>query len=156
MRFPLTSPLFPSHIWALLAAYFVATLMHFVHNAEFIAVYPNMPAWLTREKVYLAWLAVCSLGVAGLVVSRLGLRALGALFVGAYGAFGLDGLSHYTLALCSEHTLVTNLTIWFEAVTGVMLALASALLLGRGLEPRGVLNTGHESGERTAANDVCI
>ena len=24
------------------------------------------------------------------------------------------------------------------------------------IEPRGVLNTGHEGGERTAANDVCI
>jgi hypothetical protein len=24
------------------------------------------------------------------------------------------------------------------------------------IEPRGVLNTGHEGGERTARNDVCI
>jgi hypothetical protein len=127
-----TWPLFPKHIWALLAVYFVASLMHFVHNAEFIAIYPNMPAWLTREKVYLAWLAVSSLGLAGLIVSRWGLRALGALFIGAYGAFGLDGLGHYTLALCSEHTLATNLTIWFEAVAGLLLALASALWLGRG------------------------
>ena len=127
-----TSPLFPKHIRALLAAYFVASLMHFVHNAEFIAVYPNMPAWLTREKVYLAWLAVSSLGLAGLIVSKWGLRALGALFIGAYGAFGLDGLGHYTLALCSEHTLATNLTIWFEAVAGLLLALASAVWLGRG------------------------
>ena len=131
MRLPLMSPLFPKHVWVLFAAYFVASLMHFVHNAEFIAVYPNMPAWLTREKVYLAWLAVSGFGVAGLVVSRLGLRALGALFVGAYGAFGLDGLGHYTLALCSEHTLATNLTIWFEAIAGLTLALASALLLRR-------------------------
>jgi hypothetical protein len=63
----------------------------------------------------------------------MGLRALGALFVGAYGAFGLDGLGHYTLALCSEHTLATNLTIWFEVIAGLMLALASALLLGRSI-----------------------
>jgi hypothetical protein len=132
MNFPLTSPLFPRHIWALLAAYFVASLLHFAHNAEFIAFYPNMPVWLTREKVYLAWLAISSLGLAGLVVSRWGLRALGALFIAAYGAFGLDGLGHYTLALCSEHTLATNVTIWFEAVAGLLLALASAAWLGRG------------------------
>jgi hypothetical protein len=132
MNFPLTSPLFPKHLWALLAAYFVASLLHFAHNAEFIAFYPNMPAWLTREKVYLAWLAISSVGLAGLVVSRWGLRALGALFIGAYGAFGLDGLGHYTLALCSEHTLATNVTIWFEAVAGLSLALASAAWLGRG------------------------
>jgi hypothetical protein len=133
MHFPLTSPLFPKHIWALLAVYFVATLMHFAHNAEYIAIYPNMPAWLTREKVYVAWLAVSSVGLAGLIVSKFGLRTLGALFVGAYGAFGLDALGHYTLALCSEHTLAANFTIWFEAIAGVMLALASALLIGRSI-----------------------
>ena len=26
---------------------------------------------------------------------------------------------HYTLALCSEHTLVTNVTIWSEAGAGL-------------------------------------
>ena len=115
----------PRHIQALLAVYFVATLAHFVHNAEFIAFYPNMPAWLTRENVYLAWLAVTSVGVAGVVAARFGLSALGALLMGAYGALGLDGLAHYSLALCSEHTLAANLTIWFEAATGLLLAVAS-------------------------------
>ena len=130
MTIAIVSPLFPKHIWALVTAYFVASLMHFVHNAEFIAIYPNMPAWIDRETVYLAWLAISSLAVAGLFVSRLGLRALGLVLV---GACGLDGLGHYTLALCSEHTLATNLTIWFEVVAGLMLAVASALLLGRRL-----------------------
>jgi hypothetical protein len=119
----------PKHIWALLAVYFVASLAHFAHNAEYIAYYPNMPVWLTREKVYLAWLGVTSLGVAGLVVARMRLQALGALLIAAYGALGLDGLAHYTLALCSEHTLLTNLTIWAEASAGLVLLLASALHL---------------------------
>ena len=121
----------PKHIWALLAAYFVATLAHFAHNAEFIAFYPGMPAWLTREKVYLAWLAIASVGVAGLVASRFGWSALGALLLGAYGALGLDALQHYTLALCSEHPLVANVTIWSEAITGVALMIACAILLTR-------------------------
>jgi len=121
----------PRHIQALLAVYFVATLAHFVHNAEFIAFYPNMPAWLTREKVYLAWAAIASVGVAGIIAWRFGWTALGALLLGAYGALGLDGLQHYTLALCSEHTLAANLTIWFEALTGVTLATAAAVLLVR-------------------------
>ncbi|MGJ7524729.1 hypothetical protein [Variovorax sp. GB1P17] len=124
-------PLFPMHIWVLAAVYFVASLAHFAHNAEFIAFYPNMPAWLTRESVYLAWLAITSLGVAGLLVARLGLHALGVVLVGAYGALGLDGLAHYTLALCSEHTLATNITIWSEAVSGLVLMLASVLWLAR-------------------------
>ena len=121
----------PKHVWALLAVYFVATLAHFVHNAEFIAFYPNMPASITRETVYLAWLAIASVGVAGIVAARFGWSAVGALLLGAYGALGLDGLLHYTLALCSEHTLTANLTIWFEALTGLALATASSLLLVR-------------------------
>src|SRR5689334_18689209 len=115
----------PAHLWLLAGLYTVASLVHFAHNAEYIAFYPNMPAWLTREKVYLAWLAVTALGVAGLLVLRLGLHAIGAVLVSAYGALGLDGLAHYTLALCSEHTLVTNLTIWSEAISGLLLMLAS-------------------------------
>ena len=118
----------------LLVTYFVASLLHFTHNAEFIAFYPNMPAWLTRETVYLAWLAVTSVGVAGVVAARFGLGALGALLVGAYGALGLDGLAHYSLALCSEHTLGANLTIWFEVVAGVLLAVAAALQVNIHLE----------------------
>jgi hypothetical protein len=34
----------------------VATLFHHVHNATFLAEYPNMPASLTPADVYLAWL----------------------------------------------------------------------------------------------------
>jgi hypothetical protein len=107
--------------------YFGASLAHFVHNAEYIAFYPNMPAWLTREKVYIAWLAITAVGAAGLVASSFGLRTLAAVLVAAYGIFGLDGLGHYTLALCTEHTLLANLTIWFEAIAGVMLAAACAI-----------------------------
>jgi hypothetical protein len=54
---PLTEP-----IWALIATYFVASLAHFAHNAEFIALYPNMPSWLTREQVYLAWIGITGIG----------------------------------------------------------------------------------------------
>jgi len=114
-------------VTALLATYFAASLLHFTHNAEYIAFYPNMPAGITRETVYLAWLAIASVGVAGIIASRFGWSALGALLIGAYGALGLDGLQHYTLALCSEHTLAANVTIWFEALAGVALMVACAL-----------------------------
>lgn len=127
----LTSPLLPRHLWILLAVYFAASLTHFVHNAEFIAVYPNMPRWITRDTVYLAWLAITCLGVAGLVMLRLRWQAVGALALMAYGAMGLDGLLHYTLALCAQHTLAMNLTIWFEVVSGALLALAAGHMLVR-------------------------
>jgi hypothetical protein len=62
---------------------------------------------------------------------RFGLSVLGAVLLGAYGAMGLDGLGHYTLALCSEHTLATNFTIGFEVAAGVSLLLASAVFTKR-------------------------
>lgn len=110
--------------------YFAASLAHFAHNAEFIAYYPGMPHWLTREQVYLFWLGITGIGVLGLALRRRRPR-LAVLLLGVYGAFGLDGLAHYTLALCSEHTLLANLTIWAEAGTGLALLLCSAVWLAR-------------------------
>ncbi len=112
----------PPALWALFAVYFAASLLHFVHNAEFIALYPNMPAWISRETVYLAWLGVAAVGVVGLLLSATGWISLGLLALAVYGSLGLDGLGHYALALCSEHSLAMNATIWFEVVTGIALA----------------------------------
>ena len=137
----LTSAL-PKPLLVLAAVYFAASLAHFGHNAEYIAFYPGMPEWITREKVYLAWLAVTSLGIAAVVLARLALPAFALLFLAMYGAFGLDGLAHYTLALCSEHTLLANVTIWSEAVTGVVLLLVSAVLFARQFTPRPALRNG--------------
>jgi hypothetical protein len=121
----------PKHVLVLVALYFVASLAHFVHNAEYIAFYPGMPGWIERDTVYVAWLGVTSIGLASFMLFKLKLHALAVLLLAVYGAFGLDGLAHYTLALCSEHTLMANVTIWAEAVTGVLLLFSSALLLGR-------------------------
>lgn len=111
----------------LLVLYFAASLAHFWHNAEYISFYPNMPAGLTRESVYLAWLVVTAVGAGGLATMQLGWHATGAALIAAYGALGLIGLGHYTLALCSEHTLATNVTIWAEASLGLLLLVASAV-----------------------------
>jgi len=117
----------------LTALYFAASLAHFSHNARYIAFYPGMPAWLTPGRVWLFWFAVCGVGLLAWALTRLGLKALGLLALGVYGALGLDGLLHYRLGLCSEHTLLANLTIWAEATTGLMLLLVSAVLLARRL-----------------------
>jgi hypothetical protein len=118
-------------LWPLVASYFLASLLHFSHNAEYIALYPNLPASFTRESVYLAWLAVTAVGLAGGALRLLGWPIAAALVLGAYGALGLAGLAHYTLALCSEHTLTTNLTIWFEALTGLSVAGAALWQAGK-------------------------
>jgi hypothetical protein len=130
-------PSLPKHIQLLFVVFFAANLTHFVHNAEYIAFYPGIPTWLTRDKVYLAWLAGASIGLLGLLFSGTKLWILGAILVAVYGALGIDGLAHYTLALCSEHTLATNLTIWFEVSAGLSLLLGSATFIGRNLARQG-------------------
>jgi hypothetical protein len=129
------TPVLPRPVLLLAVVYFMASLAHFGHNAEYIAFYPGMPGWLTREKVYLAWLGVTGLGGLAVVFARFALPALALLFLALYGAFGLDGLAHYTLALCSEHTLMANITIWLEAITGLVLLLVSSVLLSRRVMP---------------------
>ena len=121
----------PKPLLLLAAAYFAASLAHFSHNAQYIAFYPGMPGWLTPGKVWLFWFAVTGVGLSALAFARLGLPAIALLALAVYGALGLDGLLHYTLGLCSQHTLLANLTIWAEAVTGLTLLLASAVLMMR-------------------------
>jgi hypothetical protein len=116
---------------ALFALYTLASLAHFSHNAEYIAFYPGLPAWMTRESVYLAWLAVASVGLLAVAANLRGWQRIAAVLLFIYGMLGVDGLLHYTLALCSEHTLVTNITIWAEVLLGVVLACAAAIRLNR-------------------------
>ncbi|WP_457417738.1 hypothetical protein [Roseateles sp. P5_E7] len=136
----------PRSMLLLMSTYFAASLAHFSHNAQYIAFYPGMPAWLTPGKVWLFWFAVTGVGLAALAFARLGLLAIALLTLAVYGALGLDGLLHYTLGLCSQHTLIANLTIWAEAVTGLTLLLVSALLLARhvGARPALQMENAHE------------
>lgn len=119
-------PVLPRSLRILFALYLLASLAHFIHNAEYLPYYPNMPAWITRETVYFVWLGQAAVGAAGLLLAAGGWRVAALLSLALFGAFGLDGLAHYTLALCSEHTLAMNLSIWAEAALGLMLMLAAA------------------------------
>lgn len=131
MRLRVASQALPASVWAILALYFIASLAHFVHNAEYLAEYPNMPPSVTRASVYAVWLGQTAIGALGVVLAVLRRRVAGGVLVGVYGALGLDGLLHYTLALSSEHTFVANLTIWSEASLGLLLLLASTLVCVR-------------------------
>lgn len=98
----------------LLIVYAVASLVHFVHNAEFLAEYPNLPASWTRPGVYLAWVGLSAVGLAGwLMVSR-GYQRVGLAFICAYALLGIDSLGHYAVAPFSAHTSAMNVTILME------------------------------------------
>ena len=110
-----------------LLAYAAASLLHHMHNAEFLADYPNMPAWLTREKVYLVWLGEASIGAVGYVLVRIGYRSAGLLLIGLYALMGFAGLDHYTVAPFSTHTATMHFTIALEVVAAAFLLFTVAL-----------------------------
>ena len=107
----------------LLLVYCAASLVHFVHNAEYAQTYPNLPGWITRASVYWTWLGITAGGVLGYVLYRFTPRILGLVLLCLYAAVGLDGLLHYLLAPMDVHTHAMNFTIWFEVIVAAILLL---------------------------------
>jgi hypothetical protein len=108
----------------LLLAYVAASLVHFVHNAEFLADYPNMPVWLSPGIVYAVWAANTAIGAAGYILFRRGYWLVGLTVLGVYAILGFGGLDHYTLAPVAAHSSAMNATILLEAATALMLLTA--------------------------------
>jgi hypothetical protein len=115
-----TTPLF---LLFALIMYFIASLVHFVHNAEYLHAYPNMPAWLTPGGVYLAWWVVTAVGVVGIVLYKFFAPRTGLVVLALYAGLGYAGLDHYVVAPLSAHTIGMNATIAFEVVTATVLLL---------------------------------
>jgi len=119
----------PKVLLALTAAYFLTSLGHFSHNAEFICEYPKLPAWLTSAQVYAVWAAITSVGVTGLLLMRKKFMATGLLLVAVYAAMGFDGLGHYALAPIELHPWLANVTILSEVVAAALLLPVALWLL---------------------------
>ncbi|MEO5738870.1 MAG: hypothetical protein ABIQ82_15610, partial [Variovorax sp.] len=94
--------------------------------------YPNLPASLTRAKVYAVWAAITLVGVLGFVLIRQRLVAAGLGLVALYATLGFDGLGHYALAPMAWHTRTANFTILSEVVAAaLLLTVTLALLVAR-------------------------
>lgn len=112
----------------LMLAYGAASLVHFIHNAEFLPDYPGLPATWTRAGVYLVWLGMTAVGIAGWLLVARGMRIAGLGLVAIYAVCGLDSLGHYVVAPLSHHTMAMNATILLE-VTAAALVLVEAARL---------------------------
>jgi hypothetical protein len=128
--------LLPKPFLVLVAAYFATSLGHFAHNAEFICEYPNLPAWLTRAKVYAAWLAITSVGLSGFILMHNKFAVAGLLLLAVYAALGFDGLGHYAVAPMELHTLGANVTILSEVAAAALMLPATVYLLVDSLRNR--------------------
>jgi hypothetical protein len=112
-----------STLAVLMVLYAAASLLHFTHNAEYLAHYPNLPPSWTRAEVYLAWGAVTVPGILGFALYRRGHRRSGLALLALYALLGFAGLLHYTRAPWSHHSAAMNLTIGLEAACAACLLL---------------------------------
>lgn len=126
----------PKVLLLLCLAYAAASLIHFAHNAEFLAEYPNMPDWLSRAKVYAAWLGLTAVGVAGYLLFHRGYQLLGLLIIAVYAALGFDSLSHYVIAPFTVHSGMMHFTIWLDVATAAVLLIAAAAFAARRMSRR--------------------
>lgn len=113
---------------SLRAAFFLflaCTLMHFVHNAEFLADYPNMPKGLSRGGVYFAWLVLASVGAVGYFLRVRGHRWIGTTVLMLATLMAFDSLGHYWLAPFSAHTAAMNATILADVASAALLLVAT-------------------------------
>ncbi|HXY30508.1 MAG TPA: hypothetical protein VEI06_07340 [Gemmatimonadaceae bacterium] len=113
-------------LWIFVLAYAAASLLHYAHNAAFLSAYPNLPHWLGRTQVWLAWVALTAVGACAVLLTRSRSQVGGLIMLAVYALFGFDGLGHYVAAPLSAHTLAMNLTICLEVVTAALLLAAVA------------------------------
>ena len=100
----------------LILVYGAASLIHFTHNALYLALYPNMPPWLTPFGVLASWLVIAGLGAVGYWLFRRGLTLTGLVVIAVYAALGFGGLDHYAIAPVSAHSTAMNATIVGEVI----------------------------------------
>lgn len=106
--------------------YGVMSLVHFLHNAVYLRLYPNMPAWLTPVGVLASWLVIAAIGALGYWLFLRGLKAIGLVTIAIYAALGFGGLDHYAIAPVSAHSLAMNGSIVGEVIAAAALLVATA------------------------------
>ena len=113
-------------LWLAIGAYTLASLLHFVHNAEMVHEYPNLPAVITRGSVYGAWLGIAAIGAIGVALWRTRFPSTGLVVLMVYAALGFSGLAHYAAAPYSAHSIAMNATIMFESTAACVLLVVLA------------------------------
>jgi hypothetical protein len=98
-----------------------ASLIHFIHNATFLADYPNLPPGLTAFGVYAVWCAIASIGLAGFVCYSMGHLRVGLSLIALFALLGFGGLDHYVVAPIAAHSFAMNATIAIEVITAAAL-----------------------------------
>ena len=119
----------------LLIFYAAISLLHFMHNAEYLAQYPNLPVSWSRADIYAAWCAVTVPGIVGYVLYRRGHRRVGLTLLSLYAGLGFGGLLHYTRAPVGHHSAMMNATIWTEVGAAALVLVSLAGVATQAVRP---------------------
>lgn len=128
--------------WILLV-FVAASFLHFAHNAEYLSLYPNLPASWSRTEVYLAWGVTTAFGILGFALYRKGSLRSGLLILALYAVSGFAGLLHYTRAPFHHHTSTMNMTILTEVAAAVLLLMDVCWIAAQPLTRTGRSHGGH-------------
>ncbi len=111
----------------LLIIYGIASLVHFIHNAEFLRDYPGLPATWTRGGVYGAWLGMTAVGIFGWLLVRGRYPVAGLLLACVYAALGMDSIGHYVVAPMAAHSSMMNMTILLEVTAAAAVFIVATI-----------------------------
>lgn len=120
-----------TYLLILLAISIIATILHYTDNFIFFQKYPA-PTWMYPHHVYIAWLILTPLGVAGYILYTKCAFWAAYLCLCIYSITSIGGLGHYLFAPMSDFSLKMNALIWLEAIAGTALlgfTIYSGLLL---------------------------
>lgn len=107
-------PLLPS----LLIVSVVSTSIHYTDNFLFFEKYPQ-PEWITLPSIYISWIILTAIGVAGYWLYRNKRLWLAYVCLVIYSLTGLSSLGHYFYGAMSEFSAKMHLFIWTDGLTGL-------------------------------------
>ena len=103
--------------------FFAAVAVSIVHYTDNYLAFDRYPTGgpgpeVTADTIWIAWVLLTAIGVAGYALYRRGEVRRGAALLAVYSISGLVGLGHYTAPGTSELAWWRHLHIWVDVVCG--------------------------------------
>ena len=104
--------------------FFTAVAVSIVHYTDNYLAFDRFPndgpgPEVTADSIWIAWLVLTAVGVAGYVLYRRGQIRGGSALLAVYSISGLIGLGHYTAPGTSELAWWRHVHIWVDILCGV-------------------------------------
>jgi hypothetical protein len=106
-----------SVLLVLLIASIVSTAIHYTDNAVLIEDYPQ-PDWLTEGQIYISWVVLTAIGIAGYRLYRAERYLPAHLLLLVYSYTGVSSLGHYLYSGVGELSARQHFHIATDGITG--------------------------------------